>query len=161
MQVVFSGYLLQEAMVPIEFWFLQNSNHLRLVMVHSMIIIHLNWTILLLYNPLILVWIVSIGLHHSHWLVWLSEWIELTDLPQLQSVKLSSYTFIDVHSVEFESDWMNWLMIQICQKSNPFNSVSRLFMVIMVLIGRWLANHPTTTRTHWQWEVRLNEMMNE
>ena len=100
-------------------------------------------------------------LHHSHWLVWLIEWFDYTDLPQLQSVKLGAWAFRYVHSVVFESDWMNELMIQICLNYNPFNLVNGLLLVIGVMVERRLALHPTTSRTHWQWEVILNEMMNE
>ena len=148
-------------MVIIELWIVQNSNPFRLVTRHSRIIIHLNWAIFLLFNPLILVWIVSYMLHPSHWLVWLMDWFEFTDLPQLQSVKLGKYAFTYVHSIVFESDWMDGLMIQICLNYNPFNLVMMLFVVIIVMIERRLAMNPTTTRTHWQCEVRLNELMNE
>ena len=139
----------------------RNSNPFRLVMSHARIIIHLNWTISLLFNPLILVSTVSIMLHHSHWLVWLSNWFELTDLPQLQSVHLRGWAFRAVHSVVFESDRMDGLMIQICLNYNPFNLVMELFKVMVVMIERRLVMNPTTTRTHWQCEVRLNELMNE
>ena len=100
-------------------------------------------------------------LHLSHWLVWLIEWIDWIDLPQLQSVKLNGFAFPYCQSVVFESDWLNGLMIQICQNYNPFNLVIRLFMVMIVIIERRLAINPTTTRTHWQWRVRLIERMNE
>ena len=159
---VVSGLVIKnEMMVRIVLWIVQNSNPLRLVIGHSRIIIHLNWTIYLLFNPLFLVIDVSGMLHPSHWLVWLMDWFEFTDLPQLQSVKLGSEAFRYVHSVVFESDWMEGLMIQICINYNPFNLVIVLFMVIIVMIERRLAMNPTTTRTHWQCEVRLNELMNE
>ena len=87
------------------------------------------------------------------------EWY--ADLPQLQSVKLGDAAFNRVHSVVFESDWMNGLMIQICPNYNPFNLVHLLFMVMRVMIDSRLAMNPSTTRTHWQCEVRLNAMMNE
>ena len=76
------------------------------------------------------------------------DWFEFTDLPQLQSVKLDRAAFHDVHSVVFESDRMDGLMIQICLNYNPFNLVMKLFGVISVLIERLLAMNPTTTRTH-------------
>ena len=145
----------------IELWTVQNLNPFGLVVIHSTIIIHLMWTIFLLFKPLILVIIVSIRSHHSHWLVWLMDWFEFTDLPQLQSVTLGESSFYLVHSIVFESDGMDRLMIQICQNYNPFNLVNLLFMVIIVMIERRLAMNPTTTRIHWQCEVRLNELMNE
>ena len=49
------------------------------------------------------------------------DWFEFTDLPQLQSVEVGSSAFNDVHSVVFESDGMDGLMIQICLNYNPFN----------------------------------------
>ena len=76
------------------------------------------------------------------------DWFELTDLPQLQSVKLGESTFNHVHSVVFESDRMDGLMIQICQCYNPFDLVVGLFVVMLVLIDRRLVINPTTTRTH-------------
>ena len=76
------------------------------------------------------------------------NWFEFTDLPQLQSLKLGEWAFDDVHSVVFESDRMDGLMIQICLNYNPFNLVMKLFGVISVLIERLLAMNPTTTRTH-------------
>ena len=76
------------------------------------------------------------------------DWFEFTDLPQLQSVRLGEAAFIHVQSVVFESDGMDGLMIQICLNYNPFNLVNLLFVVIIVMIERRLAKHPTTTRTH-------------
>ena len=76
------------------------------------------------------------------------DWFEFTDLPQLQSVNLSIAAFNRVHSVVFESDRMDGLMIQICLNYNPFNLVEGLFKVIIVLIERRLALHLTNTRTH-------------
>ena len=75
-------------------------------------------------------------------------WFEFTDLPQLQSVKLDGYAFDDVHSIVFESDGMDGLMIQICLNYNQFNLVGRLFVVMMVVNERRLALNPTTSRTH-------------
>ena len=49
------------------------------------------------------------------------DWFEFTDLPQLQSVKLGGLAFRDVHSIVFESDRMDGLMIQICLNYNPFD----------------------------------------
>ena len=158
---VSESVIMNEAMVHIGLLTVQNSIPFKLVIGLSAIIIHLNWTISLLYNQLILVWDVSIGLHHSHWLVWLIDWFEFIDLPQLQSVRLARAAFIDVHSAVFESDWMDGLMIQICLNYNPLTLVGVLFVVMIVMIERRLAIGPTTTRTHWQWKVRLNEMMNE
>ena len=76
------------------------------------------------------------------------DWFEFTDLPQLQSVKLGGVAFEHVHSVVFESDGMDGLMIQICLNYNPFNLVGRLFVVMVVMIERRLLMNPTTTRTH-------------
>ena len=73
------------------------------------------------------------------------DWFEFTDLPQLQSVKLGECAFDYVHSVVFESDGMDGLMIQICLNYNPFNLV---MMLLMVMIERRLLMNPTTTRTH-------------
>ena len=64
------------------------------------------------------------------------NWFELTDLSQLQSVKLGGYAFNRVHTVVFESDRMDGLIIQICLNSNPFNLVDVLFKVMVVLIER-------------------------
>ena len=89
------------------------------------------------------------------------DWFEFTYLPQLQSVRFSSYAFNRLHSVVFESDWMDGLMIQICLNYNPFDLVVGLFVVILVMIEKRLAMNPTTTGTHLQCEVRLNELMNE
>ena len=76
------------------------------------------------------------------------DWIEFTDLPQLQSVRFLVVAFCGVHSVVFESDRMDGLMIQICLNYNPFNLIMVLFGVMMVMIERRFAIHPTTTRTH-------------
>ena len=76
------------------------------------------------------------------------DWFEFTDLPQLQSVKLGEAAFARVHSIVFESDRMDGLIIQICLNYNPFNLVVGLFMVMVVMIERRLAMNPTTTRTH-------------
>ena len=76
------------------------------------------------------------------------DWFEFTDLPQLQSVKLGKYAFHYVHSVVFESDGMDGLMIQICLNYNPLNLIDGLLMVINVMIERRLAVIPTTTRIH-------------
>ena len=56
---------------------------------------------------------------------------------------------------------MNGFMIQICPNYNPFNLVQVLFKVIVMMNDGRLVKNPTTTRTHWQCEVRMNEMMNE
>ena len=122
---------------------------------------NLNWIISLLFNPLIWVIIVSFWLHPCHWLVRLMDWFEFTDLPQLQSVEFGSSAFNDVHSVVFESDWMDGLMIQICLNYNPFNLVMMLYLVMVVLIEKRVTKNLTTSRTHWQCEVRLNKLMNE
>ena len=76
------------------------------------------------------------------------DWFEFTDLPQLQSVKLGECAFDQVHTVVFESDRMDGLMIQICLNYNPFDLIMMLFGVMVVMIERRLAMHPTTTRTH-------------
>ena len=76
------------------------------------------------------------------------DWFEFTDLSQLQSVKLVDYAFHRVHTVVFESDRKDGLMIQICLNYNPFDLVQVLLMVMIVMIERQLAMNPTTTRTH-------------
>ena len=76
------------------------------------------------------------------------DWFEFTDLPQLQSVNLSIAAFNRVHTVVFESNRMDGLMIQICLNYNPFNLVHGHLMVIGVMVERRLALDPTTTRTH-------------
>ena len=64
------------------------------------------------------------------------DWFEFTDLPQLQSVNLSIAAFWYVHSIVFESDRMDGLMIQICLNYNPFNLIDVLFGVMMMIIER-------------------------
>ena len=76
------------------------------------------------------------------------DWFEFTGLPQLQSVRLGEGAFRYVHSVVFESDGMDGLMIQICLNYNPFYLIHGLLMVMVVMIERRLAMNPTTTRTH-------------
>ena len=76
------------------------------------------------------------------------DWFEFTDLPQLQSVKLGEAAFARVHSIVFESDRMDGLIIQICLNYNPFYLIHGLLMVMIVVIEGRLAKHPTTTRTH-------------
>ena len=76
------------------------------------------------------------------------DWFEFTDLPQLQSVKLVDYAFHRVHSIVFESDRKDGLMIQICRNYNPFNLLQMLLMVIGVMIERRLVINPTITITH-------------
>ena len=76
------------------------------------------------------------------------DWFEFIDLPQLQSVKLGNDAFEYVHSVVFESDRMDGLMIQICLNYNPFNLVDMLLVVMLVMIERRLTINPTTTITH-------------
>ena len=76
------------------------------------------------------------------------DWFEVTDLPQLQSLKLGRAAFNRVHTVVFESDRMDGVMIQICLNYNPFNLVEVLLKVIGVMIERRLAMNPTTSRTH-------------
>ena len=76
------------------------------------------------------------------------DWFEFTDLSQLQSVKLGNNAFNYVHSVVFESDRMDGLMIQICLNYNPFNLIGRLFVVMIVMIERRLVMNPSTSRTH-------------
>ena len=62
------------------------------------------------------------------------DWFEFTDLPQLQSLKLGVFAFNDVHSIVFESDRMDGLMIQICRNYNQFNLVVGLLQVMVVMI---------------------------
>ena len=77
------------------------------------------------------------------------DWFEFTDLPQLKSVRFDHSTFNRVHSVVFESDRMDGLMIQICLNYNPFDLVVLLLKVIFVMmIERRLAINPLTSRTH-------------
>ena len=76
------------------------------------------------------------------------DWFEFTDLPQLQSVNLSQFAFHYVHSVVFESDRMDGLMIQICLNYNPFDLIVGLFVVMVVIIDGRLTLNPSTTRTH-------------
>ena len=76
------------------------------------------------------------------------DWFEFTDLPQLQSLKLGYGAFYGVHSVVFESDRMDGLIIQICLNYNPFDLIGMLFMVMSVIIERGLALNPSTTKTH-------------
>ena len=64
------------------------------------------------------------------------DWFEFTDLSQLQSVKLVDYAFHRVHTVVFESDRMDGMMIQICLNYNPFDLMYGLFGVMVVLIER-------------------------
>ena len=64
------------------------------------------------------------------------DWFEVTDLPQLQSLKLGRAAFNRVHTVVFESDRMDGMMIQICLNYNPFDLVDVLFGVMVVLIER-------------------------
>ena len=146
---VSESVMMNEVMVHVELWIVQNSNPFRLVMNHSMIIIHLKWGIFLHFNPLSLVGHVSSMLHLSHWLVWLIEWFDWIDLPLLQSVKLGREAFQYCQSVVFESNWINELMIQICLNYNPFNLVIGLLKVMIVMIERLLAINPSTTITHW------------
>ena len=76
------------------------------------------------------------------------DWFEFIDLPQLQSIKFGYKSFNRVHTVVFESDRMDGVMIQICLNYNPFRLVVVLFMVIIAIIERRLVINPTTTRTH-------------
>ena len=76
------------------------------------------------------------------------DWFEFTDLPQLQSVKLGYAAFNYVHSIVFESDRMDGLMIQICLNYNLSNLVRKLLLVMVVRIERRLVMNPTTTITH-------------
>ena len=76
------------------------------------------------------------------------DWFEYTDLPQLQSLKLDRVAFNRVHSIVFESDRMDGLMMQICLNYNPFNLLQVLLEVMMVMIERRLTLNPSTTRTH-------------
>ena len=80
--------------------------------------------------------------------LWNVTQFELNGLPQLQSVKLDYRAFNGVHSIVFESDRMDGLMIQICLNYNPFNLVRGVFKVMIEMIDRRLAMIPTTSRTH-------------
>ena len=64
------------------------------------------------------------------------DWLEVTDLPQLQSVKLGYSAFKRVQSIVFESDGMDGLMIQICLNYNPFDLMKELLLVIGMMIER-------------------------
>ena len=64
------------------------------------------------------------------------DWCEFTDLPQLQSLKLGWGAFARVHSIVFESDRKDGLMIQICLNYNPFNLVVGLLMVMNKMMVR-------------------------
>ena len=76
------------------------------------------------------------------------DWFEFTGLPQLQSLKLGESAFEFVHSILFESDGMDGLMIQICLNYNPFNLMNGLLLVMVVIIEGRLEMNPTTSRTH-------------
>ena len=76
------------------------------------------------------------------------DWFEFTDLPQLQSITLGYGAFDYVHSIVFESDRMDGLIIQICLNYNPFDLVHVHLMVIIVMIERRLVMNPSITRTH-------------
>ena len=76
------------------------------------------------------------------------DWFEVTDLPQLQSLKLGRAAFNRVHTVVFESDRMDGMMIQICLNYNPLNLVMMLYLVILVLIEKRVTKNLTTSRTH-------------
>ena len=90
-------------------------------------------------------------------LIWIWWW---KDLPKLSTVSLGTATFMCVHSVVFESSWNDELIIQICLNYSPFNLVDGLFKVMVVMTEKRLTIHHSTTRTHWECEVRMNEMMN-
>ena len=116
-------------------------DHWLLVMAYSGKWPHLNCPIFLLFNPLKSELGVSVLLNHSHWLVWLVDWFEFTDLPQLQSVKLGEFAFEYVHSVVFESDWMSGLMIQIyrnCSQSNLVNLHSWCVIRLCLRVIEWM-----------------------
>ena len=76
------------------------------------------------------------------------DWFEFTDLPQLLSIKLGESAFEYVHSIVFESDGMDGLMIQICLCYNPFDLLVGLLLVMVVIIERRYTMNPSTTRTH-------------
>ena len=76
------------------------------------------------------------------------DWFEFIDLPQLQSVILGHSTFNRIHSVVFESDRMDGMMIQICLNYSPFDLIIMLFKVIGAIIEKRVTKNPTTTRTH-------------
>ena len=64
------------------------------------------------------------------------DWFELTDLSQLQSVTLVDYAFNRVHTVVFESDRMDGLMIQICLNYNPSSLIDVLLKVMVEMTKR-------------------------
>lgn len=90
-------------------------------------------------------------------LIWIWWW---KDLPKLSTVSLGTATFMCVHSVVFESSWNGELIIQIYLNYSPFNLVDGLFKVMVVMTEKRLTIHHSTTRTHWECEVRMNELMN-
>ena len=90
-------------------------------------------------------------------LIWIWWW---SDLPELHTVSFGMGAFRYVHSVVFESSWDGELIIQIYLNYSPFNLVYGLLMVIVVMTERRLVINPTTSRTHWQCEVKMNEVIN-
>lgn len=84
--IVILSLLLQKQMECIESSIVLNSNPFKLEIIHSLIIIHLNWIISLLFDPLVLVMIVSIG-----FLLFLS----LVSFDSLISIHRSSFSSIN------------------------------------------------------------------
>ena len=81
-------------------------------------------------------------------LFWRVTRFEFTNLSQLQSITLGDIALHLVHSIVFESDGMDGIMIQICLNYNPFNLDTSLLMATIVLIEKRLTSIPITTRTH-------------
>ena len=69
------------------------------------------------------------------------DWFEFIDLPQLQSVYLGNAAFYIVHSIVFESDGMDGLMIQICLNYNQLHLVighSLVFIRLCLRVVEWM-----------------------
>ena len=132
----------------IELWTVQNLNPFGWVVIHSTLIIHLMWTLFLLFKPS--VWVTNaIMMCHLYCslvgLIWIWWW---KDLPKLSTVSLGTATFMCVHSVVFESSWNGELIIQIYLNYSPFNLVDGLFKVMVVMTEKRLTIRHSTTRTH-------------
>ena len=76
-------------------------------------------------------------------LFWSVNRLELNNLTSLQILYIGNGCFGKVRVFELDG-----LMIQICLNYNPFNLVIMLLLVMIVMIERRLAKHPTTSRTH-------------
>ena len=114
---------------------------------HSRIPNHLNWIIFLLFNPLLSGSVVSFGLHPSHWLVWLMDWFEVTDLPQLQSVKLGDNAFGNTRSFAM-SNLTSLVSIEVGQRcfgGYNYNGGASSFSLIGII--EWM-----------KWEIDLPQL---